>query len=219
METLRYTLICDGSSDRCLRAIIDWTLYQLPATSSFSIERSVADLRILRKPPSLLADRMRQALILYPCDIAFIHRDAENEPMHQRIAEIASAALESQVGPHVPVVPVRMTEAWLLINKSAIRRAAANPNGRMSLVMPQLNRLEDLPDPKTVLYSLLAEASGKAGRRLAQFNRDINGRVQRVAELISDFSLLRHLRAFRAFEESTSNAVATLAAQTQSNPD
>jgi len=218
METLRYTLICDGSSDRCLRAIIDWTLDQLPATSSLSIEGSLADLRTLCRPPSQLPDRIRQALELYPCDIVFIHRDAENEPMAQRIAEIASAATESQVGPHVPVVPVRMTEAWLLIDKSAIRRAAANPNGRMHLDMPQLNRLEGLPDPKAVLYSLLAEASGKAGRRLAQFKRDINGRVQRVAELIQDFSPLRQLGAFRAFEEATSNVVATLAAQAQPNP-
>jgi hypothetical protein len=39
---------------------------------------------------------------------------------------------------HIPVVPVRMTEAWLLADEFAIRSAPGNPNGTQSLDLPDL---------------------------------------------------------------------------------
>ncbi len=100
----------------------------------------------------------------------------------------------------VPVVPVRMTEAWLLIDEGAIRRAASNPNGTQELELPAIARLEDLSDPKTALHDMLLKASEKRGRRLDQFRKRIPSAVHRVAELITDFRPLRQLDAFRAFE-------------------
>jgi hypothetical protein len=41
--------------------------------------------------------------------------------------------------PVVCVVPVRMMEAWLLIDEMAIRRVAGNPNGRIPIELPVLN--------------------------------------------------------------------------------
>ena len=56
-------------------------------------------------------------------------------------------ALEGMPVRHVLVIPVRMTEAWLLIDELALRRAAGNPNGRNPLDLPALKDLEALPEP------------------------------------------------------------------------
>ncbi len=58
--------------------------------------------------------------------------------MESRLAEI-KAALESMEGipVTVPIVPVTMTEAWLLFDERAIRRAADNPAGENSLQLPR----------------------------------------------------------------------------------
>ena len=134
----------------------------------------------------------------------FVHRDAEHNTRDRRVFEIERAAEEARASVrYLPLVPVRMTEAWLLIDASAIRRAADNPNGKVSLDLPLTAKLEQVPDPKKVLDRALVVASEKSGRRLKRFERDLSFRRQRVAALIDDFSPLRELDAFRAFEKAT----------------
>jgi hypothetical protein len=99
----------------------------------------------------------------------------------------------------VCVVPVRMQETWLLFDEAALRTAADNPRGRMPLEIPSLKKLEDVPDPKDVLWKLLATASGLRPGRLRRF--DPTPRIHRLADLIEDFSPLRRLSAFQALEE------------------
>lgn len=209
MMVLRYTLIADGSSDRCLLRIIDWVLDNAVRSDPLRVVSQSADLRQLKRPPQGLDNRIREALRLYPCDILFVHRDAERESREDRVAEIQRAIDMTRREIHVPVVPVRMTEAWLLIDEGAIRRAADNPSGTVALTLPPRTQLERLPDPKTMLNNVLAYASEKTGRRLDQFRRDLNFRVQRVADVIQDFSPLRALDAFASFEKDTQSALST----------
>jgi hypothetical protein len=100
-----------------------------------------------------------------------------------------------------------MQEAWLLFDERAIRSAAGNPNGQISLVLPPLNTLEQLPNAKQVLYDLLCEASELAGRRRKQFRA--HTRARRVAEVINDFTRLRALCAFRRLEDDIRHLVHT----------
>jgi hypothetical protein len=53
--------------------------------------------------------------------------------------------------PVVCVIPVKMTEAWLLIDEKAIREAAGNPKGRQPLNLPKPSKTEELSDPKETL--------------------------------------------------------------------
>jgi hypothetical protein len=92
---------------------------------------------------------------------------------------------------------VRVTNAWLLIDASALKQAAGNPRSRTELSLPPLRQLESLSDPKQVLKALLTEASALRGRHLARFDRGAS--VQRLAELIDDYGALRELPAFAAF--------------------
>jgi len=175
-----------------------------------AVNAQFADMRMLRNPPSGLSERIKRAIEQYPCDVLFVHRDAEKAARENRVDEISRAIKGTAVDFHVAVVPVRMTDAWLLIDEGAIRRAADNPNGKVMLTLPALNRIEGLSNPKNALRDLLVAASEKTGRRLKQFKRDLGQRVHRVADLINDFSALRQLAAFRALEKDTRETLATL---------
>lgn len=213
VKHLRYTLTSDGPSDRSLMAVIDWTLREKRRLNNVTIIRQFAD---SREPDSMaqrhtLSDRVEDAIQRFPCDILFIHRDAERESLDVRQGEIETAvsATLNAVEYWIPVIPVRMTEAWLLIDERAIRRAADNPNGSVSLSLPRVSRLERLPDPKATLNDLLIEASEKTGRRLVKFRRisELAWRHGRVADLIEDYSPLRSLSAFNAFENHVDHAI------------
>ncbi len=199
MKELVYTLLCDGTSDRVLDVILLWLLKQFYGDRK--LRSQWADLRSLRKPPIGLSARIEKSLELYPCDLLFVHRDAETEPRENRVAEIHKAVKEAGKSVSLPivcVVPVRMTEAWLLFDETAIRTAASNPNGKRVLQLPKMARVESEPDPKKLLYELLREASELGGKRRKKFK--VSDRVHRVAELAEDFSPLRQLSAFRALE-------------------
>ncbi|MFP4436445.1 MAG: hypothetical protein ACLFVO_04295 [Chloroflexaceae bacterium] len=197
-----------------------------------AVQADWADLRRLPKPPRGLLERMRTSVDLYPCDLLFVHRDAEGEPYLSRRQEIVRVLEEAvQLPPTVCVIPVRMQEAWLLFDEPAIRTtagnpnsngvgcllglvgfdepairtAAGNPNGRDRLDLPRLQHVEGLPDPKEVLYELLRTASGLSGRRRKKL--PVSRLAQRVADFIDDFAPLRTLPAFTALEDAIRETV------------
>jgi hypothetical protein len=203
MKLLRLTLVSDGPTDRALLPIVRWLLEQ---HSTALFEQNWADLRRLPRREAKLAGRVQAALDMYPCDVLVVHRDAEREPPQSRLAEInaATRACQEKV---VCAVPVRMTEAWLLFDEPAIRRAAGCPNGTNRLNLPStLKEVESIPDPKTVVHQALRVASNLSGRRLKQLQPDI----RRLSDLIDDFAPLRALPSFCCFEQSLRKALRSL---------
>jgi len=194
LTPLRFTLLSDGSSDRVLLPLLEWLLGE---NSSRAFQPQWADLRLLAAPPRTLLERVQAAIQLYPCDLLFIHRDAEKAPREVRVREIRQR-LGTLERPAVCIVPVRMQEAWFLFDEQALRRAAGNPNGRATLTLPDPDQIERIPDPKDLIHGLLRQASELPARRLRRF--DPAAALHRVAELIDDFSPLRALPAFQALE-------------------
>ena len=197
---IRFTLLSDGSSDRALEPIIRWTLRQ-HVSEKASINGDWANLMRLDAKPRGLVQRIDQALMLFPCDVLFVHRDAEREDPMRRFEEVAGAVEKADTPEGlsvVTVVPVRMTEAWLLFDRDAIRIASHNPNGHQVLNLPQLARAESLPDPKQVLYDAIRQASGKSKRGLRKLN--VRQARTRISDFIQDFSPLRQLSSFCRFE-------------------
>lgn len=199
MSDLRFTLLSDGSSDQVLSPILAWLLRRHNVARP--IQSTWADLRWLRQSPETLSERIALSVDLFPCDLLFVHRDAEGVPHATRKAEIQRALADCAEGaaPAVCVVPVRMQEAWLLFDGPAIRRAAGNPSGDQLLELPRLRDLERLPNPKELLHELLREASGLHGRRRKRFSAQTGSR--RVVEFMEDFSPLLELSAFQALDE------------------
>lgn len=149
MKTLTATLITDGTSDRTLLPIVQYLLDEwspLPHRTLFAEGLHSGSLK----------SRIPRVIELFPCDLLFIHRDAEREPLANRVQEIRTALAESvtQHRPHICLVPVRMTESWLLLDERAIRSAAGNPEGRIPLKLPKANAIEELADPKSKLFEL-----------------------------------------------------------------
>lgn len=199
----RATLVTDGPSDDVLVPILEWLVAQL---TTAQIEIRWADLRGSREKPRGLRERLIMATMAFPCDILFVHRDAESQVPEVRHVEIRDANATGLS--HVCVVPVRMQEAWLLHNEPALREAAGRPSGTEPLHLPPASRWERLPDPKTILHQALRIASAATGRRLKRFRPE--RAACRLAELITDWSPLRPLAAFARLESDTRTALITL---------
>jgi Domain of unknown function (DUF4276) len=200
MSDLNYTLIGDGTSDKALLPILTWLLRKLGV--KVAIQPKWANLGQVPNPPKKLEDKITTAINIFgKCDILFIHRDAEREPQSKRVAEIRTAEMlvskSIQIPPIVCVVPVRMTEAWLLFNEIAIRQAASNPKGRQELNLPKINEIEGIADPKKRLIEILTKASSDRSRR----RKEERIPIARLAELIDDFEPLRKLSAFQELEQ------------------
>ena len=81
---LRFTLVADGPSDRALIPILQWLLQSnlgpIPLESKFA---DLRELRQLPEPPRSFSVRIALSAELFPCDMLFIHRDAENQPLEK----------------------------------------------------------------------------------------------------------------------------------------
>lgn len=95
-----------------------------------------------------------------------------------------------------------------MFDDQAIRKAAGNPNGSVPIRLPPAAKIERLPDPKKELKTILRIASGLRGRDLSKFAD--SRAVHLVAEYTNDFSFLRQLEAFGAFEAELRRLSATL---------
>lgn len=184
---LAWVLVADGGSDRMLVPIIQWAIHQIDP----DVEILEPEFRKRRGSVSdFFADFSSGSMLI------FVHRDAETMPLYDRLAEFELVDRDDVV----PVIPVRMSEAWLLIDAQAIASAAGRPQAQVSL--PQLANLESIPDPKLLLGDLLFKAAGSpTGRRAKEFRRDQASRRVSVARHISDFSPLENLSAFRRFQK------------------
>lgn len=202
MTTLSFTLLGEGSSDVMLVPVVRWLL------EANGVRRPVlpawADLSLLHKKPKGLAAEIQAALENYPCELLFVHRDADNGPREDRLKEIQRAFRKvnsrlQQVPPHICVIPVRETETWFLFDEPAIRAAVSNPLGSSELGLPPVSKLEKLPQAKEFLEEVLWKAKGHKSHRRHRFSP--GEAKHRLADLVSDFSPLRSLSAFAALEE------------------
>ena len=172
-----------------------WLLERIDPGRAYNVR--YRDLRLLPSPPADLGARISHVLRSDACDLLLVHRDRDGMTVEERRAEVHDAAEIPRGNADVdvvPVVPVRMTEAWLMFDEGAIREAARNPNGDMPLGLPSGSAAESVRHPKEVLHSALSSASGLTGRRLRKFNS--GSAVHRLADCIDDWSPLERFDAF-----------------------
>jgi hypothetical protein len=206
MKLFQYVLITDGRSDKVLQPIIDWLLAQYLSDSGWTVQGVWADPNNFPKRPDRPKERLswdiRWAIKNYPCDLLFIHRDAEKQARELRLDEIHNAVIAAREGgsqsrPFVCVIPVRMTEAWLLFDEKAIREAAGKRDGTAKLKMPALKEIENV-HAKERLTELLETASEGGKRNRDKFSP--REAIYLIPTYITDFSPLRKLSAFQALE-------------------
>lgn len=203
---MTYTLVSDGPSDRALLPILTWALRRQGFTGA--VNSQWADLTRLKRQPSRLGPKVQLSVELYPCDLLFVHRDAEAQRPADRLGEIAVAVQTIRPPVRVPfvrVVPVRMMEAWLLFDETSIRLAAGNPNGTEPLPLPRLRHVENIPNPKGHLHELIRSVSGLGAHRRKRLN--VSRLVYRIADLVDDFSPLEEVPAFVEFSAELRQAL------------
>lgn len=190
MQSVALTLLVDGTSDRrMLMPLIEALMDQY---CPLPFESRLAD--CLPEAARTTAQRVKAAVEFYPCDVLFVHRDAENAEPALREAEIRHGLERLTVSPSlICVVPVRMTEAWLLTSEVAIRAAVGNPLGVAELNLPSLARVESV-DAKAVLLRALEAAKDLGPHRSRRFRPEAYR--HRVAELLDDLTELRRLPSF-----------------------
>jgi hypothetical protein len=192
MRTLRFTLLVEGTSDRVLLPILKWMLLRHHRDIQWSGDH--ANLQDLPRPPRTLAEKISVTCDLFPAEVIFIHRDADRTTPENRRQEIGGAIKSlspNSVPRWVPVIPVRMTESWLLVSEIALRSAAGNANGCGRLSLPPLGSFESVPDPKDLLQNLLTEASGLSGRRRKKFS--FPAARARIPDFLEDWETLLRL--------------------------
>lgn len=205
----RALMLANGRSDEPLGRHVAVLAHRHHVT----LDVVVPDFDRMQPPPGLrVSERLVRMLEIDDgFDVLVVHRDAERSSVDDRLGEI-QAATES-VGvpwPTVPVIPVRMTEAWLLLDEQAIREVAGRPSGREALDLPLPAKVEAQPDPKATLAAALACASGCSGRRLKKFERDFPEHRRQLLERLDRSGPVARLSAWQAFERATADAMTRL---------
>lgn len=140
-----------------------------------------------------------------------IHRDADKIGPAQRRTEIASSVESASLStPHVPVIPIRMTEAWLLLDEQAIRQVAGNPKGRVALDLPSRRQVESHPDPKSCLSTALVAASESTGRRRRSIEKRFGEHRRQLLERLDIDGPVTTLSGWKTLLDDVATMAATL---------
>ncbi len=190
--------VAEGPSDLPLAGIVQ----------DLFLERGIS-VRLSQPDYSLIAEKVKKditsrllvgtRLMRSTPDLIVVHRDSDNVGVDKRREEIAQGAQCSGVESHVlPVIPVRMTEAWLLLDESAIREVAGNPRGKMDLDLPKPHEVESRSDPKKILADILLMAADVTGRRRKDFERRFSNHRRQLLERLDPDGPIVRLRSWQA---------------------
>ena len=201
--------LSDGPSDEPLGQHLE----RLCAERGVVVQMTSPDFGRLPRPPGQrVANRLQAAIGLgVEPEILFVHRDAEGRKPEDRWTEVRKAVAKVIPGlPHVAVVPVRMTEAWLLVDHGLIRKVAGRPNSADKLGVPPAKYLERQRDPKELLRDALRTASGLSGHQLKRFDERFGEHRRMILQQLDIHGPVRQLPAWQALESSINATLAAL---------
>ena len=198
---MRFLFVCEGSSDTPLTDHIQRLLIRCgqPDPDGEAWHHG-----------GQVADKIRQGLnAAGRLDLLFVHRDADNAGAEARYREIETAVrdVEQDGMSWIGVVPVRMTEAWLLLDEAAIRKVVGKRDGRAALDLPAPERAERMADPKERLKDALLAASGNRGRRRRRFAREFPRLRRRLLQDLPIGGELERLESWARFRDDTIDAL------------
>lgn len=117
---------------------------------------------------------------------------------------------DADVSDHlVPIIPVRMTEAWLLLDELAIRTVAGNPGGRTALSLPKHHEVERVHDPKSLLRQALLDAASVTGRRRVRLDNRFSENRRQLLERLDPHGSVTQLSSWSSLIESVSDVTSS----------
>ncbi len=206
---VRFVLVAEGSSDGGLVSVLrDLCVRQGAAEAMGEFPRLD---HLQRKVGKRHLQKVEAALELLPdTNLVFVHRDADAHDPEDVRREIASSLASLREPIHVPVVPVRETEAWLLVDEGAIREVVGNPRGTIRLELPPPDHVEDVPDPKAALKRAVVLASELSGRRRDRIAQDFPRYRRDLLARLDPDGPVRQLPAWQRLEADLRSAIVSL---------
>lgn len=221
MTTLVTALYAEGPTDqRFLPLIIQRTAVQILSQRGHTIV-DVLEPMLVEPPAKGERDHAILAVArrVHGYHLLFVHADADaptaTAALRQRIAPgIALVQAAQQRGETVcpdlvPIVPVQMTEAWMLADRAALLAVMGSPADHHDLAMPvRPQQVEQIADPKQQLSSIFAEALASRTRRVR--------RRHRIAELYEplgrtvDLTALAQTPSYQQFVADLTQALIAL---------
>lgn len=204
----------EGPTDiRFMKSIIKRTFDEIAFECDKDIE--VLDINVIKVPKGAFAETMlaasQKGVEDYSISILCIHADADNKDIEEVMANSFTPFLTklSQQNDSdyckviVPVIPIRMMEAWMLADKDLLKKkinAREIEDSKLGID----KKPETYSDPKDVIANAIRIANaGKTRRRRYAIG---------IAELYEDIGIsigldaLRQLSSFQHFEEGVRNA-------------
>ncbi|WP_080042371.1 DUF4276 family protein [[Actinomadura] parvosata] len=201
--------VAEGSSDAPLAGIVE----SLFAARGVALRLSAPDFERLGKVSKDVASRVEAGIRLMgglQPDVVVVHRDADNAGMEARQQEVREAVKRvGYTNACVPVIPIRMTEAWLLLDEQAIRHVAGNPRGRAGLGLPKVHEVEALSDPKSYLRQCILKAAEVTGRRRESVAKRFPQHRRQLLDRLNCNGEVVRLDGWRALLESVEEVVLT----------
>jgi len=194
---IHFVLIGEGTADDALVPHLERLCVECGADEATGVAPDFG--RLPTPVGKTVAEKLRRVLQLEPtADLYFIHRDADARQADARRAEIARGAADAAFpAKWVPIVPVQETEAWLLLDETAIRHVAGKPRGRTPLNLPSPSHVENVANPKEKLQAALNAASELTGRRLDRFKTDFSRHRKRLLQRLPTEGALRNVPAWQ----------------------
>ncbi len=203
MAVIQCLLVCEGGFDTALVSHIGRLIASYDHSEP-EFETSTSG----RRPADKIRNSPRR---IGQYDLLFVHRDADNAGADARYREIEAAVQDSEYdGPWVGIVPVRMTEAWLLLDERAIRQVVRNPHSRTQLTLPSPNEAERRANPRAILETALLDACEKRGRRRTDMQRALPDICQRLLQNLPVGGPLEQLASWARFRDDTIAALREL---------
>lgn len=214
MRWLGTALYAEGPTDtRFLQPLLQRACAQMCLTGC-SAPVEVSDVLDLQPLPATRGQARGQRIVSAAREardawsILFIHADADSDQERaiQERVEPARALLQAEWGAHsVAVVPVRMTEAWVLADFQALKSAFGTTMSEheLGLVDVAAHGPDRLTDPKATLAAAFRASRGKRRARSVATYFGLIGET-------ASFDQLRRLAAYRRMEGELRLALQTL---------
>lgn len=204
----------EGTTDaRFLKEIIENVF--IDAALKCNTDVIIEDVRIVDVPKSTFVETMleasRKAMSDYGISVLCIHADSDARSLHDveayKIAPLLIALAEKEPLNYckiiVPVIPIRMTEAWMLANKELLKEKIGAKNMN-EIDLGIHRRPESYADPKeTIKEAIRIAQTQKVKRRRNKLTiNDLYGEMGQVISLHD----LRLIPSFCSFEENVKKA-------------
>jgi hypothetical protein len=211
---ITFLLLCEGTSDMPLAQVIEKLVVRSGANPVTGIPRaSERGLRSTEDKLEHLLEIIRSLdLEQQSLDFVVVHCDADSKDPEMRIAKIRDALIEKGII-GIPVVPVQMTEAWLLTDADAIRTVVGRPSKQTDLQLPAISRIEHTHDPKRTLFNALREASDTTGRDRKKLNSNLGEYRRRLLQRIDIDGEVNRLSSWKRMVEDVESIVHTVLAE------